>query len=221
MSAPALARPQSRTTGKNSLMKWIPAALAIVLLVAMAMSTKFLTAQEAADLQPKVFDAKEWAAENYDKAIETLSAKGTDLPVLAPAVLADPAAAAQQYGRDMGNGSYAFPVKVTGTVESADANFMILTVAGMPEGSVVRIPLGTAINGTPVRDAAGYKFADFPGQTQYQQAANELKAKMTTDVIGKLQPASMTGKTITVIGAYSLPGAANSYIVQPMKITEG
>jgi hypothetical protein len=193
MSAPALARPQSRTTGKNSLMKWIPAALAIVLLVAMAMSTKFLTAQEAADLQPKVFDAKEWAAENYDKAIETLSAKGTDLPVLAPA----------------------------GTVESADANFMILTVAGMPEGSVVRIPLGTAINGTPVRDAAGYKFADFPGQTQYQQAANELKAKMTTDVIGKLQPASMTGKTITVIGAYSLPGAANSYIVQPMKITEG
>lgn len=221
MTAPALDRGTSATRA-SSIARFIPAVLAVVLLAAMLFSTKFLTAAEVEAITPKPFNAAEFVATNYDKALATVTDKGTDLTTLAPAVLADKAAAAEQYhGVNLGAGSYAFPVKATGTVKSADANFIILDVANMPPGSTVRIPVGAALNGTPVRDAAGYKFADFPGQTQYQQVANEFKTKMAADVLSTLDPAALTGKTLTVVGAYSLPGAANSYIIQPMQVTQG
>lgn len=193
----------------------------VVLLGAMALQTTWLSPGEAASLNPTAFNAKTYAEENYPKAVTSITDKAVDITTLAPAVAADVAAAGKKYGVDLGSGKYAFPVKATGTVTSADANFALIQVAGVPEGTTVRIPLGAAVSGTPVRDATGtIKYSDFVGQTDYQSVANQFKLKTQTEVIAKLDAASLPGKQITVVGAYSTGGPAGSYIIQPVSVTE-
>ncbi|MFV0457899.1 MAG: DUF2291 family protein [Actinomycetales bacterium] len=221
MSAPAQPLGQRRSTSSRipKLIGW--AALAI-LVIAMILNTKFLTADEAAELVPQPFDAVAFVDENWDTTVSTLQTEGTDINTLAAAVAADPAAACQEYGAAGGSaGSCAFPVTAVGTVESADDRFITVNVADLPGGATVRIPVGTTLNGTPVRDAAGYKFSDFPGQTQYQQVSNEFKARMQADVVGTLDVAALTGQQVSIVGAYSIPGPSTSYIIQPVEITEG
>lgn len=219
-AAPATSQALERQS-RSSVNKFIPLGLFLVLLLAMVLNTKFLSASEAEALTPKPFDAKTFVAENFDKTAATLGEKATDLGTVATAVVADSAGACTTYGVDLGSGSCAFAVTATGVVESADADWITVKVTGLPPDTTMRIPLGTALNGTPVRDAAGYKFADFPGQTQYQQVSNEFKAAIKANVLDKLDTAALIGKTITVVGAYSIPGPKTSFNVQPMKITEG
>ncbi|MGG5257776.1 DUF2291 family protein [Phycicoccus avicenniae] len=191
----------------------------VVLLVAMVVSTRFVTPEEAQALRPQVFEAKGYVAENFPKVVQTLQEKGTDLGTLAPAVDADAAAAGKEYGIDVGSGKFAFPVTVTGTVASVDNGFLELTVPGVPADDTVRIPVANAVSGTPIRDASGFMtFSDFPGQTDFQNVANELKIKVLADVVGKLEPASLQGKQVTVVGAYSTGGPKNSFLVQPVSV---
>ena len=197
------------------------AALA-VLVVAMLVDTTFLTPGEASELNPAAFDAKTYVAKEFPKIAAGITEKANDLATLAPAIDADPAAAGKQYGTDVGSGKYAFPVKAAGTVATVDADFMVLKIPGVPAGDTVRIPLGAAVSGTPVRDATGdITFSDFAGQTDFQSVANELKLKMRADVIGKIDPPSLKGKTVTVVGAYSSGGPPNSFVVQPISIEAG
>ena len=90
----------------------VTAGALVVLLLAMVVSTKFLTPSEAEALRPQQFEAKSYVAENFDKVVQTLTEKGTDLSTLAPAVDADPAAAGAASGVDMGGGKFAFPVEI-------------------------------------------------------------------------------------------------------------
>ena len=148
-----------------------------------------------ASLNPAAFNAKTYVQTNFPKIRSTLTEKATDIVVLAPAVDKDPAAAAKKYGTDVGSGKYAFPVKATGTVKEVDENFMLVAVPGVPAGDKVRIPLGFAITGTPVRDATGgMTFSDFSGQTDYQSVANELKVKIRADVDVQAGPAVAQGQ---------------------------
>lgn len=195
------------------------AAGLVVLLVAMVVSTRFVTPQEAQALRPRVFEASSYVAENFPKITQTLQEKGTDLGTLAPAVVADPAAAGKEYGVDVGSGKFAFPVKVTGTVATVDNGFLELTVAGVPADVTVRVPVANAVSGTPIRDATGFMtFSDFPGQTDFQNVANEIKVKVLADVVGTLDPASLKGKQVIVVGAYSTGGPKSSFLVQPVSV---
>lgn len=210
----ALAKPRTR--------RLVLVAALVLLLVAMVLNTKFLTPGEASALNPAAFNAKTYVATNFDKIKDTLATKGTDIAQVAAAVDKDLAAAGAQFGVDVGSGKFAFPVKAAGTVAAVDANFMEITVPGVPEGDTIRIPLGAAVSGTPIRDATGdMTFSDFSGQTDFQSVANELKVKVRADVLGKLDTASLKGKQVTVIGAYSSGGPANSFIIQPVSIEVG
>ena len=74
---------------------------------------------------------------------------------------------------------------------------MRISVPGVPEQTAVIIPLTTAINGTAVRDAMGFKFADAPGQTEYQYVGDELKKLMQAQVKSSVSdPASLKGKKV-------------------------
>jgi len=197
----------------------IVAVLVVLFVVAMIASTKFVSPEEAAALRPKQFTAKTFVADNFDKTVQTLTEKATDLGTLAPAVDADEKAAGGQYGVDVGSGKFAFPVSLTGYVTEADKNFLVLDVDGVPKGDTVRIPVGSAVSGTPIRDASGFMtFSDFPGQTDFQNVANELKLKIAADVVGPLDPSSLKGKNVTVVGAFSTGGPANAFLVQPASI---
>jgi predicted lipoprotein len=200
----------------------IAAAAVVLLVVAMALDTKFLSPEAAAELNPAAFNAETYAAEQFPKITASIKEKAVDLATLAPAVAQDKAAAGRQYGRDLGSGQYAFPVKATGTATEVDANFIRLTVEGVPPDAAVRIPLGAAVSGTPVRDATGdITFGDFTGQTEFQNVANQFKLRIQQDVIAKIDPASLQGKQVTVYGAWATGGPPNSYLIQPVAIEAG
>jgi predicted lipoprotein len=200
--------------------KWaVVAVVAVALAVAMVLDTKFISGTAGAAGQPAAFSAPDYAAKKWPGLVDQISAKAVDITTLAPAADADVAAAGKKYGQDLGAGSFAFPVKATGTVSAVDANFITLSVPGMPDGDVVRIPVGLALNGAPIRDATGtIKYGDFTDQTDYQAAANALKDISAKQVIAKADPPSLNGKKITVIGATATGGPPKAYAINPVKI---
>lgn len=197
----------------------VVAALGLALVVAMTLGTKFLSPKEAAALNPPPFSAQTYADKTFPKVVATLTKKATDITVLAPAIDANPGAAGKRYGTDVGGGAFAYPVKATGTAVKVDANFALLKVAGLPPKDQVRIPLGAALTGTPVRDAPGtITFGDFEGQTDFQSVANQFKLKMQSEVLSKVDVKSLKGKKVAVVGAYSTGGPPHSYIIQPVSL---
>jgi predicted lipoprotein len=212
-SAPRTSRRARTITGIGAL---------VVLVIAMLADTKYLSPDEAAAVNPAKFDAASFVKEEFAKIADGITAKATDITVLAPAIEDDVAAAGKKYGTDLGSGKFAFPATATGTVEDVDANFIVLKVAKMPSGDTVRIPVGAALSGTPVRDATGeLTFGDFPSQTDYQEVANQLKLTMQSKVLKPADPASLDGKQVTVVGGYASGGPPNSFIIQPVSLEVG
>lgn len=211
MSSPRRRSPRNR--------RIVTAAVLAVLVGAMAFSTKWLTPEEAAAINPPPFVAADFVEETFPEQAQTLTETATDINVLAPAIAEDLATAGTEYGVDLGSGAYAFPVTATGTVREVDANFALLEVPNLPNQYEVRVALGNAVSGSPVRDATGtLKFGDFPDQTAFQAVANELKIKIQKDVLSTIEPASLQGKTVTVHGAWGTGGPPNSFIIQPVSI---
>lgn len=196
-----------------------PVAL-VALLVAMGLDTRFLSGKEVSAINPAAFNAKDFAAAQYPKIVSAVEAKAVDLKEVATAVAADPAAAGKKYGNVAGTDKYAIPVRFTGKVTDTDAGLLTVDVAGLPKGSAVRVALGQAANGTALRDVPGtLKFKDFQNQTDYQQVANELKARMLADVAGKVDATAARGKNASVVAVYvTNTGPEGSFLVTPVKV---
>jgi predicted lipoprotein len=200
--------------------KWlVPAVLGAALLLLVVLNTKFVSAEEYARLNPPRFSADTYARKKFPKITKLVSQQATDIRELAPAVDRDVSAAGEKYGHDLGSGQWSFAVKAHGKVKRVDDDFVLLDVPDVPSGTEVRIPLGPALNGTPIRDCTGsIEFGDFSGQTDYQSVANQFKLIMQRDVIGKLDREGLKGKELSVEGAWSTGGPPKSYIIQPTKI---
>jgi predicted lipoprotein len=205
----------------------VVAVVIIGLLVAMGLSTTVTTAEKgaavASGLDPaKDFNPADFAAKTFATVQAELPAKAVEIAVLAPAVAANLAEAGTKYGQDLGAGSYAVPVKATGSVTNVDKNFITLQVDGMPADVGVAIPVGTAMNGGPIRDALGnVKFGDVPDQIAYQTVAQDIKKLVATQIVGPINPTSLQGKTITVYGAWKSGGPKSTFIIQPVQIEVG
>jgi predicted lipoprotein len=201
----------------------------VALLVAMALNTKFLTPAEVAAIAPKPFDPAGTAATLYDQAQKDLPDRAQPLGEVVPALQADVKAAATKYKAAVpAEGSYVFPVKVTATVIAASDASLTLQVPGVPSETPVLVPLSTAVNGTVVRDVMGFKFADAPGQTDYQYVGDELKKLMLADINDNIDdPKTLKGKKVTVLGALGVQviGAtvprAKPVNVQPVSVKVG
>jgi predicted lipoprotein len=206
---------------------FIGLGLIVVLIIAMVLSTKFLTPEELAAVGPKKFDPAQTASDLWTKAQTEIPANAQPLGQVVPAVQTDVKAAVTKYKAvSPAEGAYAFPVKFEGTVTEASADSLRVSVPGVPQETAVIIPLTTAINGTAVRDAMGFKFADAPGQTDYQYVGDELKKLMQEEVKSNVSdPASLKGKKVSgsgVIVVLSPSGApqpkAKPVNVQPVTI---
>ncbi len=197
--------------------KLVVATVCVLLVIGILAGTKFKGVGESSG--PKAFNPTTYAQQKWTKLVEQINVKATDVATLAAAVDADLAAAGKKYGQNLGADSYAFPVKATGVVAAVDANFITLTVAKMPARDVVRIPMGPALNGAAIRDATGLiQFGDFTDQTDYQTVADALRVLSQKDVVGKISPPLLKGKTITVVGAFASGGPPNAYSISPVKI---
>jgi len=206
--------------------------LLLALVVAMLLNTKFLTPQALADIGPKPFDPAQTAATLFTKAQTEVASRGKPLAEVLPALQADLKGAATTYGAvSPSENSYVFAVTATGTVgDASTADDIRLQVTGLPPGSTVLVPTTAAINGSVLRDAMGFKFAEAPGQTQFQYVGDELKKLIQTKVVAPAgDPTKLKGKQVTVTGVMSVttsPGtntvpAAKPVNIQPVKIEVG
>jgi predicted lipoprotein len=189
------------TKSSPSRFSLIAGVVLAVIVVLMVLNTRFLTPAEVAAIAPKPFDPVQSAADLWAKAQTDLAARAAPAGEVIPAFQSDVKGAAAQYDAvSPAENSYVFPVTATGTVTEASSASLRLQIPGVPADTPVLVPLGPALNGTVVRDGMGFKFADAPGQTQFQYVGDELKKLMQAEVQALGDPAALQGKTVTVVG---------------------
>jgi predicted lipoprotein len=153
------------------------------------------------------------------KVVPTVHGKAVDAATLLAAIAANPEAAASKYGKTSGVGSPpAFLIKGTGTVTKVDPSSptgpVTVALTRVPKPGQVTLVTGPVIAGTALRDAVGFiDFGQFPNQIDYADVATQLNNRVKTEVIGKLDRASLMGKRVTFEGAFALLTAAAISIV--------
>ena len=196
----------------------------VVVALAIGLTTTYTTAEQgaavAAGLNPdKSFDPAVKAAELFPQIQADLPAKAVDMTEFVTAATADREGAAKQYGVDLGAGSFAVPLVIKGTVSDVDDKFITLDVEGASADVPVRVPLSSALNGGPVRDALGIiSFGDVPDQIAFQSLAQEIKNLMKAQVVEPANAASLKGKAVTIYGAWASQSPKSSWVVQPVTI---
>ena len=189
----------------------------LVLLAAMAVDTKVVKIGSAEDVQAGAFSAAAYGKAQFPKVQSAIESRAVDAAVLAAALAKDQTAAETQYGVAAPAGPE-YSVKFTGKVGKQDSGVYEVSVPGVPETIHVSVQTGPAINGTDLRDATGLiKFGDFSNQVDYQNAGSALNAEMKNEVLSKIDAADLTGKTISVVGAFGLSDP-DEWVVAPVKL---
>ena len=203
--------------------------LLVVVLIAMALNTRFVTPKELASIGPQEFDPVATAKKLYGEAGTEFGSKAAPLAEVVGAIQSDPKAAASKYDAAQPNSTtLVFAVKATGTVVQANPASMQLKVDGVPAETQVLVPVTTAINGTVLRDSLGFKFADAPGQSDYQRVGDELKKLMQAAIQNGIgDPTAQKGKQVTVTGVISVADdgspqpKAKPVSIQPVSVEAG
>ena len=204
--------------GKLDMRLAVGSGAVLVLLAAMAVDTKVVKIGSAEDVRAGVFSAASYGHAQFPKVQSAIESRAEDAAVLAAALAKDPAAAETQYGVPAPAGPE-YSVKFTGKAGKQDFGVYDVAIPGIPEAIHVSVQTGPAINGTDLRDAAGLiKFGDFSNQIDYQNAGSALNNEMKTEVLSKIGAADLTGKTISVVGAFELSDPAE-WVVTPVKLT--
>jgi predicted lipoprotein len=218
VSAPSTVRGPAGLSTKAK--RVILAVVVVVLLVAMALDTKVVGKGSSLGAGPQAFSPAAWGKDNFPKVQAAIEKRAVDASTLAAAVAKSPTAARKKYGIDAGSGAGPeVSIKFTGVVGKGASGIYPVKVAGLPKDLLIRIQTGPAINGTDLRDAPGtVKFGDFTNQIDYQNAASALNAQLKKQVLAKVDTAHLTGKTVSVVGAFQLINP-NAWLVTPAKLT--
>ena len=192
-------------------------AAGVVLLAAMALDTKVVKIGSPAAIQPGVFSPAEFGRSEFPKIQAGIESRAVDAATIADAIAKDKDAAGKQYGVEAGVGPE-ISVKFTGVAGAAESGVYVVEVEGVASTTVIRVQTGPAINGTDLRDATGaISFGQFVNQIEYQNAGSALNKEMKKQVLSKVDAAHLTGKKISVVGAFKLINPS-SWLVTPVKL---
>ena len=215
MSSPAATTLRGQAAPKLRVL-WIAAAV-IVLLVAMGLNTKVVSIRSQVAAQPGAFDPAAYGATEFPKVQSLIESHAVDAATLAAAITKDATAAGTKYGVP-GQIGPEFAVKFTGVAGKAMFGVYTINVPGVSSGVMVRVQTGPAINGTDVRDATGtISFGQFTNQIDYQNAGSALNNEIKTQVLGKVDTAKLTGKTVSIVGVFQLV-VPNSWLITPVEL---
>lgn len=216
MSATSSSAPKAPPSSRRGLK--IALAVGAVVLGAMIFDTKVVHIGSDNDVRQQAFSPDAYGEKEFPRIQAFVISKAVDGLTLGPAVLADKAAAAKQYGTPSTTGAIMM-VKLTGVAGEARSGVYDLTVDGLPPDIKVRLQSGPAINGTDLRDAPGdVAFGQFKNQIEYQDAGAGLNRAMKKAVLDGIDTANLTGKTIDVIGAFRLVNPKN-WMITPVQVT--
>lgn len=204
--------------GKPDMRLAVGSGAVLILLAAMAVDTKVVKIGSAEDVQAGIFSAAAYGKAQFSKVQSAIEGRAVDAVELAAALDKDQAAAEARYGVPAPAGPE-YSVKFTGRVGKQDFGVYDVAIPGVPETIHVSVQTGPAINGTDLRDATGLiKFGDFRNQIDYQNAGSALNNEMKQAVLSEIGAADLTGKTISVVGAFTLSDPAE-WVVTPVKLT--
>ncbi|WP_419759341.1 DUF2291 family protein [Acidisoma sp.] len=207
----------TRRQAKPKLRAVWAAVAVIVLLVAMGLNTKVVSLRSQVAAQPGAFDPAAYGEAEFPKIQSLIESHAVDAATLAAAIAKDSAAAGTKYGVP-GEIGPEFSVKFTGVAGKAMFGVYTINVPGVSPGVTVRVQTGPAINGTDVRDATGtINFGQFTNQIDYQNAGSALNNEIKSQVLAKVDTAKLTGKTVSVVGAFQLV-VPNSWLITPVKL---
>ncbi|MET0673904.1 MAG: DUF2291 domain-containing protein [Microbacterium pygmaeum] len=198
-----MARTTARRSPVRAWMIWVPAVIAI--LIAAGLTTKFVTLEDAeAAASGTQFDPAAYADERFDSEIvPQIEDEAVDLATL----LTDLESGADEadYGHAPGAGSsFSFPVEFTGVAGAPNGAILPVTVDGVPAGVTVQVQIGPAINGTSLRDVTGtVSFNEFTNQLEFQEVATEFNNRARDGALADVDPSTIAGKTVRVVGAYT------------------
>lgn len=162
-------------------------------------------ASEAFD--PVSYVDKIWESQ----VVPTLSQKAAngDLPTVLNAIQANLKDAGDKYATISQSGALNFVVHGEGTVQSVNTesrNGTAVIQATAYKGPVkITLQIGPLVRGDSVRDGVGFiKFGDYKDQTQFGQVSKELNRRVADAVLGKLDLASLKGKSVTFDGIFTI-----------------
>ncbi|MFJ9584774.1 DUF2291 family protein [Streptomyces acidicola] len=200
------------TLGRGSLV-----ALAL-LTVAVVATTTYRSDTEARAGDKTAFDPRTYGAETYaPKVVPAIEKNAVEAATLHKAMTQDADAAGEKYGKRSGTGPYSYSITVTGTAGAARNGLMEIQVPGLDKVRV-SVQIGPAINGTALRDAAGFiTFGQFTNQVEYADAATALNTAMKDAVLKSFDAAAVEGQEITVTGA-AMPLTPDVLTITPVSI---
>jgi predicted lipoprotein len=206
---------------RSMTMRLIGIAAGLVLVVAMVMNTKFLSGDESAAAGGEKFSAEGYAEENYESVIaEWIAENAAPAVELHEAISADVDAAGKEYGGRAGSSAWSFPVSFTGVAGQVNPiNGQVpVVIEGLPAELQVIVQMGPAVNGSALRDVTGdIEFGMFTNQMEYQSVAVQLNNKVKELVLANVDPASLSGKSVSVTGAFSYGNPA-AWIITPTEV---
>lgn len=194
----------------------------LAFVVAAVFSVTPLTAGAGGGSGPAAFDAASYAKGAYSKTVlPYITANAVDLSTLLADLSTDAAAAEKKYGHDAGAGSqFSFPITTTAVAGKVENGLLPLTLATPPAKFTVFMQIGPAINGTALRDVTGkIAFGQFQNQIDYQDAALALNAEAKSLVLDKLDPTTLDGKKLTIVGAFQASVNPGFVAIVPTKVT--
>jgi predicted lipoprotein len=196
----------------------IEVVLLVILIVAMALSTKVVKIGSAGDAQVKTFDPAAYGEEQFPKTQTAVESRAASADTLAAAIAMDQDAAGKQYGVAGGGVGPEMSIKFTGVADKEDSGVYTVKVPNVPDSITIRVQTGPAINGTDLRDATGtISFEQFTNQIDYQNAGYAINTAMKKAVLSKVDTSKLTGKTISVVGVFQLVNP-NGWLVTPVKL---
>lgn len=193
----------------------------VAMVVAMAVGTKVVSINSSLGSGPAKFSPAAFGETQFPKVQAAIEKRAVPADVLAQALQANQAAAVTKYGVPVpGGAGPEMSVSFTGVAGAADLGGVYpVKVANVPTNLLIRVQTGPAINGTDLRDATGsITFGQFTNQIDYQNAASALNQQMKKAVLARVDTAHLTGKTVTVVGAFQLINP-NGWLVTPVKLS--
>lgn len=203
---------------RPALRRFLLPATALSLLLGAVLDTKVVRIGSQQDARAVAFSPEAWGRQTFPGLRSAIEGAAVDAPVLAAAIAEDKAAAGEKHGKP-GSVGPIFPVRLRGTAGELRNGLLSVAVPGLPEGLVVRVQTGPAINGTDVRDATGsIAFGQFTNQIEYQDAGSALNNEVKAQVLGGLDREHLTGKAVEVVGVFQLINPAG-WLVTPVRMS--
>lgn len=192
---------------------------AIVLVVAMALDTRVVRVGAHDGTQPGAFSPAAYGSTEFPKVKAAVLARAVDAATLAAAIAKDPDAAQKQYAV-VTDSIPEYSVRFTGVAGARDddSGTVPVKIDGIPDTVTVSVKTGPAIIGTDLRDGTGLiTFGQFSNQIDYQNAGASLNNAMKKAVLSKVDDATLSGKTVSVVGVFQLTDPT-AWVVTPVEL---